>query len=114
MIPPRRNDNNHMKTIYTWDETKRQTNLARHGLDFVHADVVFESHYRLDIPAMRNGEKRIHSFSYVMNRLAVLSLVHTERDATVRIISFRYASQLESENYYAWLENQCHDPQTNP
>lgn len=26
---------------YTWDETKRQANLAKHGLDFADAEKVF-------------------------------------------------------------------------
>ncbi|HDL5502654.1 TPA: BrnT family toxin, partial [Mannheimia haemolytica] len=32
--------------IYTWDETKRKINLAKHGLDFADADEVLSSPYR--------------------------------------------------------------------
>lgn len=93
-----------MKTILTWDERKRLANLAKHGLDFAHAECVLDSRYRLDIPATRGDEVRVMSFSYVMKRLAVLTLVHTERGDVTRIISYRPASQNESEMYYAWLE----------
>lgn len=87
----------------TWDENKRQTNLEKHGLDFSNADSVLNSRYRLDVSVVRGGEERIQSFSYVMGKLAVLSVVHLERDNMNRIISFRYASETESEIYYEWL-----------
>jgi uncharacterized DUF497 family protein len=93
-----------MKTTLTWDERKRLANLAKHGLDFAHAGCVLDSRYRLDIPATRGDEIRVMSFSYVMKRLAVLILVHMERANTTRIISYRSASQNESEMYYALLE----------
>lgn len=94
-----------MKPHYTWDEAKRQRNLTKHGLDFADAAVVLESRYRLDIPVIRGGEARIQSISYVMNRLAVLTVVHTDRDDTTRIISYRSASNAEREIYDDWLEN---------
>ena len=47
---------------------------------------------------------RTASFSYVMDRLAVLVLIHVPREDAVRIVSFRYASQTESEKYYEWIE----------
>lgn len=98
-----------MKKQLTWDETKRQTNLQKHGLDFADAGGVLSSRYRLDVSVVRNGEQRLQSFSYVMNRLAVLSLVHLDRNNTVRVVSFRPASQLESEMYYEWLENEFNE-----
>jgi uncharacterized DUF497 family protein len=45
-----------MSTRYCWDETKRQANLEKHGLDFVDADLVLASEYRLDVPSERNDE----------------------------------------------------------
>ena len=43
-----------------WDESKRQRNLRKHGLDFAHAAEVLESRYRLDIAIVRGGEVRTH------------------------------------------------------
>lgn len=88
-----------------WDESKRETNLKKHGLDFADANEVLESHYRFDIDIVRNGELRTQSISYAMGFLAVLTVVHTERDDSIRIISFRHASTDERENYYEWLKN---------
>lgn len=94
-----------MKTLLLWDESKRVANLAKHGLDFAQAGCVLESRYRLDVPVMRCGEARTQSFSYVLGVLAVLTVVHTEREGVTRIISFRRASTIEREIYDAWLEN---------
>lgn len=95
-----------METRLSWDEAKRRINLAKHGLDFARASAVLESRYRLDVPVVRNGEARLMSISYVLSFKAVLTVVHTGRDSgATRIISFRRASTVEREMYYAWLEN---------
>ncbi|QIL44137.1 BrnT family toxin [Acidovorax sp. HDW3] len=99
-----------MNERLTWDEAKRQTNLAKHGLDFADADEVLASRFRFDIPLVRNGERRIQSISYALGFLAVLTVVHTRRDPSTRIISFRRASSAEREAYHVWLENQCDEP----
>ena len=52
-----------MKAILIWDENKRKSNIDKHGLDFTDAYLVLESPYRLDIAAIRKGEKRIQSFA---------------------------------------------------
>ncbi len=94
-----------MKNKLIWDETKRQTNLKKHGLDFADANEVLESRYRFDVDVVRGDELRTQSMSYAMGFLAVLTVVHTERDDSTRIISFRPASTNERENYYEWLKN---------
>lgn len=86
-----------------WDTAKRVSNLEKHGLDFAQAEKVLNSPYRLDVETIRQGEKRILSFAYVLGYLAVLTLVHTKRGSVSRIISFRHASTLEREKYYEWL-----------
>lgn len=92
-----------MQRRLTWDEAKRQANLRKHGLDFADAELVLASRYRLDLETLRKGETRVLSFSYVMRRLAVLTLVHVGRGGATRIISFRPASEKESEVYYDWI-----------
>ena len=63
-----------------WDEAKRQANLRKHGLDFADAGEVLESRYRLDVQEWRKAERRVLSISYAMGFLAVLTVVHTDRD----------------------------------
>ncbi|MBP6894076.1 uncharacterized DUF497 family protein [Pseudacidovorax sp. 1753] len=89
-----------------WDEAKRAANLRKHGLDFADAHRVLDSRYRLDVDVQRGGELRVMSFSYVLEVLAVLTVVHTDRDGAARIISFRPASREECEVYDEWLESE--------
>lgn len=96
-----------MDTRLSWDEAKRQSNLRKHGFDFADAGEVLGSRFRLDIPQQGIDEVRILSISYALGFLAVLSVVHTERDGSARVISFRRASRIEREVYDAWLENEC-------
>ena len=94
-----------MSMRYCWDETKRQTNLEKHGLDFADADLVLASDYRLDVPSERNNEQRVQSFAYVFEVLTVLTVVHLPGANGVRVISFRRANRSEREAYHEWLEN---------
>lgn len=98
-----------MKTQLTWDETKRLSNLAKHGLDFADANEVIDSYYRMDSLALRNGELRTQSISYAFGFLAVLTAVHVGDQNATRIISFRRASTREREVYYEWLEYQFNE-----
>ena len=52
-----------MDTRYTWDESKRQANLAKHKLDFLSAGLVLESPYRLEVESTRHGERRRQAFA---------------------------------------------------
>jgi hypothetical protein len=92
-----------------WDESKRELNLDKHGLDFVDAVVVLESKYRLDVESVRAGEHRTQSFAYVFDVLAVLTVVHVAREDALRIVSFRPASEVERSAYHGWLENDFDD-----
>lgn len=95
-----------MKTKLIWDEAKRRENLRKHGFDFVHADEVLASRFRLDVLVQRSGETRTQSISYALGFLAVLTVVHTARGEATRIISFRPAGDKEREVYDDWLENE--------
>ncbi len=95
-----------MEDKLTWDESKRRQNFHKHGLDFADADVVLNSRYRMDVTVVRGAETRVQSFSYVMNKLAVLTVVHLDRDEATRIVSFRTASKIESEAYYEWISEE--------
>ena len=68
---------------------------------------VLESRYRLDVQEWRDGELRVLSISYALGFLAVLTVVHTDRDGMARVISFRRASREEGEAYDVWLEDEC-------
>jgi uncharacterized DUF497 family protein len=92
-----------MKT-YAWHEDKRRTNLEKHGLDFLDADMVLENPLRLEVDSMRNGECRKHAFAYVFEVLTVLTVAYIPNEVQ-RIISFRPANKKEIEVYYEWLSD---------
>lgn len=98
-----------MSIRFLWDEAKRQANIEKHGLDFWDALLVLESPLRLDVESLRCGELRTQSFAYVFEVLAVLTVVHVNREEGLRIVSFRAASVDERSVYHEWLENDFHD-----
>lgn len=83
---------------YEWDETKRQTNLEKHGVDF---DQVTEFRWATaQIRAqMRFGEVRYGAYGYIGDRLHYLA--YTMRGNTVRVISLRKTNPWEMRRYAA-------------
>jgi uncharacterized DUF497 family protein len=66
---------------------------------------VLDSLYRLDITALRGGEARTQSLSYVTDCLRVLTVAHIAREGATRVISYRRASTEEREAYYEWISD---------
>ena len=84
---------------FTWSAKKRRGNLRAHGLDFVDSPPVFDG------PTYTFEDDR---FSYREQRFVTLgllagvpvSLVHTESEYEIRIISFRKATEREAQIYF--------------
>jgi hypothetical protein len=51
--------------MYEWDETKRQTNLEKHGLDFRDAQLIFDGRPVVHVPTSKNNEARFASIANV-------------------------------------------------
>ena len=85
--------------MYEWDETKRQTNLKKHGYDFADADLVYENPDKLTLSEVRRGEPRLQDVAVVKVFGVILSLVYVVRGYNIRIISFRKASRKERHAY---------------
>jgi len=83
---------------YEWDPAKNRTNLAKHGIDFADAVVIFDGPVLETVDKRRNyGEERIAAIG-VANDLE-LFVVYTMRDRNRRLISARRASRDERERY---------------
>ncbi|WP_237052467.1 BrnT family toxin [Mannheimia granulomatis] len=65
--------------IYTWDETKRQINLEKHGLDFADADEVLSSPYRFDVETIRNNELTTQSCIFLWSITGVIPCPYRTR-----------------------------------
>ena len=84
---------------FTWDETKRRANIAKHGLDFADAEKVFAGPMVLfEDDRTDYSEQRMIGIG-LPDYLVVL-IVHTETNDTIRIISMRKAESDETDLYY--------------
>jgi uncharacterized DUF497 family protein len=85
--------------VFVWDETKRKSNLAKHGLDFSDAHLVYNNPGKCTYDASRRGERRLMDIAIAVIHGRLLALVYTERGNDIRVISFRPASREEREQY---------------
>jgi len=80
---------------FTWDEVKRKRNLKVHGLDFVDATQVFDgATFTYKDDRLRYDEQRFVTLG-LLDGMPV-SIVHTETQDSIHIISFRKATKRET------------------
>lgn len=84
---------------FEWDEAKRESNLLKHGIDFVDVEKVFvgETVTILD-DRFDYGEERFITLGLLDERLVVI--IHTETNDLIRLISARKATRNEEINYF--------------
>ena len=85
---------------FEWDESKRISNIEKHGIDFEEAKTLFNNPLAVifDDPLHSINESREIIIGHsIQNHL--LLVVFTERSSITRIISARLATRRESENY---------------
>lgn len=84
--------------MFEWDETKRQANSAKHGVDFA-AIVDFEFETALiSVDSRRDyGEVRHVALGFIGERIHAVT--YTRRGDKVRVISLRKANAREIKRY---------------
>ena len=84
---------------FEWDEDKNEQNLAKHGIDFETAILVFNDLQRIEIYDMEHSihEDRYNTIGMVND---ILFVVYTERKENIRLISARLATKTERSIYY--------------
>ncbi len=82
--------------LYEWDESKRLTNLAKHGIDFRDAIRVFDGPV-FESMSRRRGEERMVAIGS-MEGIEIV-LVYVMRGKQRRIISARRAHRNERQDY---------------
>ena len=82
---------------FAFDPVKSDSNLAKHGIDFLAAQQLWNDSELLEVPARTTGEPRF----LVIGRIGVKhwSAVITYRDQSIRLISVRRSRQEEVEIY---------------
>ena len=87
-----------------WDQRKRQANLKKHGFDFVDANEIFDGvTFTYEDDRITYGEQRFVTLGSL--RGIVVSIVHTEQDDHIRVISMRKATKREREIYFQTISN---------
>jgi len=90
--------------VITWDEPKRRRNLRKHGFDFVDAEQVFEGvTYTYEDDRLAYGERRFVSLGLLGE--IIVSIVHTEENDHIHVISMRKATKREREIYFDSITN---------
>lgn len=82
---------------YTWDHTKREANLAKHGLDLVRGMDVLDGRPVFTYASPRDDEIRFVSVG-ILDGVWV-ALVWLPRDNQIRLISLRRARDAEKRQY---------------
>ena len=88
-----------MSMSYEWDEEKRQSNIQKHGVDFIDIPDIFDGEIVI-LPDERfdYGESRFIVIGILRNQIVVAA--YTERNDNIRIISARKATKNEQIYYF--------------
>jgi uncharacterized DUF497 family protein len=89
---------------FAWSEAKRTANLKAHKLDFVDAPLVLEgTTYTFEDDRFSYGEQRFVTLGLLAG--VPVSIVHTESEHEIRIISFRKATKREAQIYWNAIQD---------
>ncbi len=85
--------------MFEWDPAKSAANLAKHGISFEQACLIFEGPVLTATDRrMDYGELREVSIGMAAG-IVCLTVVHTDRAGTTRLISARRANRAERSRY---------------
>ncbi|HEY8710183.1 MAG TPA: BrnT family toxin [Burkholderiaceae bacterium] len=89
---------------FTWSETKRAANLKAHGLDFADAPRVFEgATFSFEDDRFSYREQRFVTPGLLAGN--PVSVVHTETEHEIRIVSFRKATRREAAIFFDAIQH---------
>ena len=83
-----------------WDEAKRESNLHKHGIDFIDVQDVFDGHTVTFEDARNYNEERFITIGIV--RFQIVVVIYAYRDTNeIRLISARRATKYEQKLFSA-------------
>ena len=87
---------------YEWDDNKERKNKQRHKLSFTAAIKVFKDKNRVEVFDGKHSEyeDRYLTIGEIDGKLMMITVIYTERENTIRLISARKATREEREFYY--------------
>lgn len=86
---------------FEWDKAKNDINKTKHGVSFDEAIEVFADPNAVEVydESHSGNEDRYKVIGMLQNRVIVISLIFTEREETIRVISARKADKDEKDVY---------------
>ena len=84
-------------TVFEYDENKSQSNLVKHGINFIEAQKLWDDPNLLEIPVKTQDEQRFMVVAKINNKN--WSGVITYRDQNIRLISVRRSRKEEVDLY---------------
>ena len=88
--------------LFEWDEEKNRANVIKHKIDFETAALVFGDENRIEFYDEKHSEfeDRYRTVGSINGFITVITVIYTERDEAIRIISARKADEAERRAYY--------------
>lgn len=88
---------------FEWDENKNPQNLNKHGISFEEAKEIF-SGITFSIVDERFDYEEIREITIgAIENFVIVTVVHTERNGKIRLISARKATPKERKKYYEYI-----------
>lgn len=89
-----------MGVRFEWDEAKAAENHAKHGVSFERSTEVFNDPFAIERLDDREDYREDRFILIGMAGGVVLTVVYTERNGRIRIISARQATRQEQDDYF--------------
>lgn len=89
--------------MFEWDEKKNQQNFKKHGIRFEEAQEIFNDIVFTALDERFDYEEDREISIGTIRGVVVVTVVHTERNGNIRIISARKATPKERRTYYEYL-----------
>lgn len=87
---------------FEWDVEKERGNIQKHKLSFEMASLVFLDFERIEIydDSHSIDEERYITIGRLWGTMVIITVVYTEREGKIRIISARKSTARERGEYY--------------
>lgn len=91
---------------FEWDERKNKLNLAKHGISFAEASLIFAGRHLTVIDDRKDYSEVRHISIGSIYDILIVVVVHTDRNNKTRIISARRANSKERRHFNGYFKKQ--------
>ena len=89
---------------FEWDESKRESNIVKHGIDFADAPRLFLAPMRTILDLRQDyGEDRFIGLGLLDSRVVAVAFTEPEEN-TIRVLSLRRALAHEKKQYEQYIK----------